>query len=93
MDVTLQSYMGLRARDAWTKIEQALTSLAEVGGCTSCVWHPIVFGGARDPGYDQLYWKMVEHARESGGYPTDGRTINQEWRRAAARYTSFAWAA
>jgi len=83
--------MRLQASAAWPVIEQALGDLAAKGGCVSCVWHPIVFGGARDPGYDELYWRMVESVRESGGLATDGRTVNAFWRTRAAAYASFAF--
>ncbi|KQW37683.1 polysaccharide deacetylase family protein [Rhizobacter sp. Root404] len=90
MDVTLQSYMRLSANDAWGRIKKTLDSLRDTGGCTSTVWHPIVFGGARDPGFDRLYWQMIDYVRQTNGLATDGRTINHEWRRAAVRYKSFA---
>lgn len=90
MDVTLRGYMGLKLPAAWQAIEHTLDQLGRVGGCASAVWHPIVFGGARDPGYDELYWRMVSRVRETGGVATDGRTINDHVRRRASGYTSFA---
>ncbi len=90
MDVTLRGYMGLKLPAAWQAIEHTLEQLGRVGGCASAVWHPIVFGGARDPGYDELYWRMVSRVRETGGLATDGRTINAHVRRRASGYASFA---
>lgn len=90
MDVTLRGYMGLKLPAAWQAIEHTLDQLGRVGGCASAVWHPIVFGGARDPGYDELYWRMVSQVRQSGGVATDGRTINDHVRRRASGYPSFA---
>lgn len=89
MDVTLRSYMGLKATPARRVIEDALADLRRKRGCMSLVWHPIVFGGARDPGYDKLYWHVVEHVRANGGLATDGRTINGHWRARARSYASF----
>jgi len=91
MDVTLRSYMGLKGLRAWEAIEAALTDLRERGGCVSVVWHPIVFGGARDPGYDRLFWDMVDYVGGTGGLATDGRTINAFWREQARAYPSFAF--
>ena len=90
MDVTLRSYMGLKGTRAWEVVEATLDALRGRNGCVSAVWHPIVFGGARDPGYDRLYWDMVRYVRKSGGLATDGITINDFWRARARSYPSFA---
>jgi hypothetical protein len=92
MDVTLRSYMHLDARHAWDVMDQTLRGLQRQGGCASVVWHPIVFGNARDPGYGDLFWKMVDTINQRGGLATDGRTINRIWRRRASAYASFAFA-
>jgi hypothetical protein len=89
MDVTLRSYMGMKRRQAWDVLVKGLDRLSRVSGCVSVVWHPIVFGGARDPGYDQLFWDMVKRVRDSGGIATDGNTINAFWRERARAYPSF----
>jgi hypothetical protein len=89
MDVTLQSYLRLKPAEAWGRIERELNELRDKGGAASVVWHPIVFGGARDPGYDTLYWRLVEHVKAEGGLATDGRMLNECWRERAVRYPSF----
>jgi hypothetical protein len=90
MDVTLQGYMRLKPAPAWNVIEATLDDLGSKGGCASVVWHPIVFGGARDPGYDDLYWRLVDHVQKTGGLATDGRTIDAFWRQRCSDYDSFA---
>jgi hypothetical protein len=89
MDVTLRSYLGLKGLRAWEVIKATLDDLRRKRGCISTVWHPIVFGGARDPGYDHLFWEIVNYTRETGGLATDGRTINDFWRHHAKNYSSF----
>ncbi len=89
MDVTLRSYLRLKPTGARKVIDAILDELQRKGGCVSAVWHPIVFGSARDPGYDDLYWDMIERIRNTGGLATDGRTINAFWRHRAGRYASF----
>jgi len=89
MDVTLRSYLGLKGQRAWQKAVAVIDDLRQKRGCASLVWHPIVFGGARDPGYDRLFWDIVNHVRETGGLATDGRTINAFWREKADKYVSF----
>jgi hypothetical protein len=89
MDVTLRSYMGLKGARAWNAVANAIDDLCRKRGCVSAVWHPIVFGGARDPGYDQLFWKLVENVRARRGLATDGRTIDTYWRGRARAYPSF----
>lgn len=89
MDVTLRSYMELNSADAWLEIGESLDELRRKRGGVSVVWHPIVFGGARDPGYGELFWKLVDRVNATNGVATDGRTINEFWRRRAANYPSF----
>ena len=89
MDVTLRSYMNLKGLKAWEVIKSTLDDLRHKRGCVSTVWHPIVFGGARDPGYDRLFWEMINYTRETGGLATDGRSINAFWRHHAKNYSSF----
>ena len=90
MDVTLRGYLDLKGERAWSTIDSVLGALAACGGCSSVVWHPIVFGGARDPGYDRLYWRLVDRVVASGGIATDGRTIDSYWRARARGHASFA---
>lgn len=89
MDVTLRGYMNLRPGPARAVIDECLGDLHRKRGCASVVWHPIVFGGARDPGYDRLYFDMVSAIGDQGGWATDGRSINRFWRERARRYASF----
>lgn len=92
MDVTLRGYMRLKGENAWAAIQREIDVLASSGGCSSVVWHPIVFAGARDPGYDRLYWRLVDRVIAGGGLATDGRTIDLHWRRYAAQFSSFSGA-
>jgi hypothetical protein len=89
MDVTLRGYLGLRASAAQPAIDACLGDLQAKHGCASIVWHPIVFGGARDPGYDELYFRLIEQVHERGGLASDGRTIDAFWREQARQYPSF----
>lgn len=89
MDVTLRSYLGLKGLIAWGSIQNVVDDLRRKGGCTSVVWHPIVFGGARDPGYGELFWKLVDYVQSTGGLATDGRSICNFWFDRARNYTSF----
>jgi hypothetical protein len=93
MDVTLRGYLGLKAAAAWPRVVAMLDELRSKGGCVSIVWHPIVFAGARDPGYDQLFWRLVDYVCDTDGLATDGRTINDFYRERARTYSSFARAA
>lgn len=83
MDATLSGYMNLGATEAESVILSELDALRLKRGCASVVWHPIVFAGARDPGYEQVYWTMVRRIAETAGIATDGRLINDFWRNRA----------
>jgi hypothetical protein len=89
MDVTLRGYMNLRPAPARRVIDASLDDLKRKRGGASVVWHPIVFGGARDPGYGELYFDMVSAIGRKGGWATDGRSMNHHWRARARRYESF----
>lgn len=89
MDVTLRSYMGLRSHGAWEVIKATLDDVRRKRGGVSVVWHPIVFGNARDPGYGDLFWSLVDHVKATQGLATDGRTVNEHWRERAKNYVSF----
>lgn len=89
MDVTLRVYMGLRGEAAREAVWAELDALRSKGGGVSVVWHPIVFGEARDPGMSQLYWDMVQYVLETRGLATDGRAVNSFWREKAVGYRSF----
>lgn len=92
MDVTLRSYMGLKGERAWRVIHEALQGLRSRRGAASVVWHPIVFQGARDPGFDALYWRLVHSVLSNGGWATDGRALDAFWREQAAVHPSFVFA-
>jgi len=89
MDVTLRSYLGLSAEQAKQRASDWAADLQAKGGCMSAVWHPIVFGGARDPGYDQVYWSLVENALDRQGWCTDGASVSDHWRSQARHYEGF----
>jgi hypothetical protein len=89
MDVTLRSYMRCSPRAAGRVIEQELGRIQRQRGCASVVWHPIVFGSARDPGYDDLYWRLVTSVKAAGGLATDGGSIDSFWRAEAMQYPTF----
>ena len=89
MDVTLRTYMALSNEQAREEVDVTLERLRRRGGCASVVWHPIVFGGACDPGMDKVFWYLVERVLETGGLATDGATINTYWRSRGHAYQSF----
>ena len=89
MDVTLRTYLGLGPADARKRIEAELGRLRTGGGCGSVVWHPILFRGARDPGFDALYWDMIDHVELMGGWACDGRAVNDILRPVLETYSSF----
>ena len=89
MDVTLHTYMGLRGEAAWRSIAASLDDLRRKHGCTSVVWHPIVFGSARDPGFGELYWRLVRAVQDQGGWAVDGRQVNDFWRQEAGAHTGL----
>ena len=89
MDVTLRTYMGLSNEEAREEVDVMLERLRRRGARASGGLDPIVFGGACDPGMDDVFWHLVERVLETGGLATDGATINAYWRNRGRAYESF----
>ncbi len=89
MDVTLRGYLKLKGEAAWEAIVDQVDGLKTRQGCGSIVWHPVLFAGARDPGFDTLYWKAVQGILDAGGLAASGSDINKHCRALAKGYTSF----
>ncbi len=89
MDVTLRSHLGLKGDAAYEHMVGRLDAVERTGGCGSIVWHPVLFASARDPGFDRLFWKIVEHVGQRKGLAAAGDEINTYYRGIAGNYTSF----
>ncbi|MEW6717733.1 MAG: hypothetical protein AB1345_09545 [Chloroflexota bacterium] len=63
MDTTLSTSYRFSSRQAWDHI---LHKLEGYSGCLAVIWHTEQFGGCLDPGFDDLYWQMLDCARQKG---------------------------
>jgi hypothetical protein len=69
MDATLaeERYLGLPARQAWSRLERLLDVAVACGGAFAILWHPDRFDPPTAAGWDRLYFRVIEAVRERGG--------------------------
>lgn len=69
MDVTLAEprYLGLRARDAWSRVERLLDWAAANRAGFSVLWHPDRFDAPTAAGWDRVFFRLIDGVRERGG--------------------------
>jgi len=63
MDTTLATIYRLSSQEAW---EHARTVLDRQRGCVAVIWHQEQLGGLLDPGFDEVYYRVVAWALEAG---------------------------
>jgi hypothetical protein len=69
MDVTLAEprYLGLRARDAWARIERLLDWAAANRAGFSVLWHPDRFDAPTAGGWDRVFFRLIDAVHQRGG--------------------------
>ena len=63
MDTTLATIYRLSSREAWEHVQ---TVLSPPRGCVSVIWHQEQLGGLLDPGFDDVYYRLLPWALEAG---------------------------
>jgi hypothetical protein len=66
MDTTLATSYLFQPADALLKSKEETQHVIEAKGCVSLIWHQEQMGGILDPGYDQVYWDLLDllHSRQ-----------------------------
>lgn len=84
MDGTLQGshYRGLTAAEAERAAAGVLDRAARGGGAVSILWHNNRFDRRLARGYDDVYWRLVDHTLAGGGWVTSAGDIVARWRQA-----------
>lgn len=75
MDTTLATSHRFSPRQALVHAQAILEEVAKAGGCVSLIWHQEQLGGLLDPGFERVYYDLLDWIREQGGVLTTGRNI------------------
>lgn len=81
MDTTLATTYRFSPQAAWEHM-QAL--LSEHQGCVAVIWHQEQLSGLLDPGFDQLYYRLLAWAHDAGIRLLPGKALLPELDRAWA---------
>jgi hypothetical protein len=78
MDTTLATSYLFQPTEALLKSKEEMQHVIEAKGCVSVIWHQEQMGGLLDPGYDQVYWKLIDELRRQQVRLTTGSRILPE---------------
>jgi hypothetical protein len=72
MDTTLATTYRLTSEEAWAQVRAVLEGQS---GCVSVIWHQEQLGGLLDPGFDRVYYRLIDWALEAGVRLTTGKDL------------------
>ena len=76
MDRTLEQYLRLSPSRAWEAIEPVLESVERHGGCLTALWHNLFVVEACYPGWQGVYERLLDWARQRGALMATGAEIH-----------------
>jgi hypothetical protein len=78
MDTTLATGYCLSPEQAALAAREELQGAVEAGGCVSLIWHQEQMGGLLDPGFDRVYWNLLDDLRQKQVRMTSGCRVLPE---------------
>ena len=78
MDTTMATTFRYSPAEALSTCKKELSHAMETKGCVSIIWHQEQLGGLLDPGYDLVYWNLIDYLHEQQVRMTSGKMILQE---------------
>lgn len=78
MDTTFATSNRLSSAEALEAGKQEFRRVMERKGCASMIWHQEQLGGLLDPGYDRVYWELLDYSRERRIRMTNGSRMLPE---------------
>jgi len=78
MDTTLATTYRFSPEQAFRHCMDKIGEVNKARGCVSIIWHQEQLGGPLDPGYDEVYWRILKELRNQGLRMTSGQKIIQE---------------
>lgn len=79
MDTTLATTYRFSPRAALEHSKKILACVAETCGCVAIIWHLEQLSGLVDPGFDQVYFDLLDWIRVQGGAMVTGRDAAKIW--------------
>lgn len=84
MDTTLATTYRFSPSEALKHTQAILSPVARVGGCVSVIWHLEQLSGLVDPGFEQVYYDLLDWIHSQGGAMVTGRGVlddlEKRWR-------------
>jgi len=78
MDTTLATTYRYSSEQAFRHCMDHIGGVEKARGCVSIIWHQEQLGGPLDPGFDDLYWLILQELRNRKIRMTSGKNILQE---------------
>jgi hypothetical protein len=78
MDTTLATTCLFSSEEAFAHCREQIDRIEQAGGCVSIIWHQEQLGGLLDPGFDEIYWRLLEEFRKRGIRMTSGEKLLPE---------------
>ncbi len=83
MDTTLATICRFSSEEAFEHCMNHIRQVEKAGGCASIIWHQEQLGGLLDPGFDRVYWDLVDELHKKGCLMTSGcrilKDLNEQW--------------
>jgi len=78
MDTTLATTYRFAPAEALAHCKAVLQPVAAAGGCVSLIWHQEQCGGLLDPGYERVYFDLLDWLVAQGARLTSGAALLPE---------------
>jgi hypothetical protein len=78
MDTTLATTCRFSSEEAFSHCMERIGRVEKSGGSVSIIWHQEQLGGPLDPGFDEIYWKLLNELSKRGIKMTGGKKLLEE---------------
>lgn len=78
MDTTLATSYLFQPTEALCRSKKEIQHVIDAKGCVSIIWHQEQMGGLLDPGYDQVYWHLLDKLHGRQVHLTTGSRVLSE---------------
>ncbi len=79
MDTTLATTNNFSPRQALVHSQKILAPVAQACGTVAIIWHLEQLSGLLDPGFECVYFDLLDWIRAQGGVMTTGRAVVRNW--------------
>lgn len=79
MDATFKWYLKVTSKDAFIQIKKLLETVEKTRGVAVLLWHTNVFGNEDNPGWGEVYYKILEYLAGQNAWVTSCKEITDWW--------------